>query len=454
MFTKGWTVGWAALVLVACDGGSGTSDTGAVTDTGTSTGTGACTGTGTGTLDLTLGDAGAGPWAQAPEAVVYGPDGAEVARVPAGGSDTLEGLPGGTYLVEVHRGEGAADGALAGALATATLPLARVCVGDDATSTFASDFTAGAGKLWVTSGERIAAFGSAAIDAGGDQAPEVALDVSLVNDFRGLGFDPMGHLWAAASPTYGSRLLWWEGASGVGASDADGEVASLVFDDFAEIADLAFDRQGTLWAALRQPSGTFRGVVGYRRATLADAMLDGTVVEPDVMRSVDGLEGRVDLELGPDGALWITDYDGDRLLRIDDPYDGGTGVDASFAVAAPTPISGGVPVPLEGPENLAFYANGDAVALFWVSGALVRLPAADLGRSGAVDLVVEADDIYVDQLPTGLVVDGRDRAWLGNYAGDGTGQILGWREGEPTHVQLFSDAIPDPADLVLDPRPR
>jgi len=71
-----------------------------------------------------------------------------------------------------------------------------------------------------------------------------------------------------------------------------------------------------------------------------------------------------------------------------------------------------------------------------------------------VELRATIDTFWVDQLPSGLVIDGGDRLIMGNYAGEGVGQLLSWSPGTMPTALVASTDIVDPTDLVLDPRPR
>lgn len=414
---------------------------------------GACTGAGTGTLSLTV-DVGATTGARPdrmPAAVVFDAEGAEVGR--AASTTAFDGLPGGMYTIEAWRGEGDPAGKLTGwATGVAGQPVTEVCVGDDVATEVSLAWAAltSAEHLWVTSGEAIAAFGADQIDAGGDQQADILLQASLINDFRGLAFDRMGTLWAATAATYGTRLVWWtpDRLVGRGAAEPSGELTSALF-GYTSIGDLAFTDDGTLWVELT--SGPWHGLYGFSRATLDRAVLDGGAdVEPDFQRAIDPVAGDADLEIAPDGAMWVADFWGDALYRIDDPMDGGSGVDASVDVYAPEGTA-----PLSGAQNVAFDSDGNAVVFFWTGTEIAWLPAADIAGDGELVLTEAPGSGTVTDLGNGLVVDGADRSWLGNYTGTEAGQILGWTPGAAELVaQLQSADITDPADLVLDPRPR
>jgi hypothetical protein len=413
---------------------------------------GTCAPGGEGTLELVLDGLPSATWRQEPTVVLFA-EGEEVAR--ASGSTSLA-LPSGSYTVEVWRGETEPDGVV-GDLWVADLPITEACVTDGETGQLTVSFSSQSGHLWVSSAESLGGFTAEQVEEGGTQTADVRLDVPYVNDFRGFAFDRMGHLWAAASPTYGTRLLLFapDQLSGAGEAEASIEITSPLFGEFASISDVIFDPHGHLWMKLSSGDQTWHGLLGFSRATLAEALLGGEDVElePDWVRPVDGLTGGVDLELGPDGAMWLSFFDGDQYLRIDDPTDGETGTDAQLTVLVQTPTMG-EPLALRGPDNLAFDDDGDAIALFWVSNALVEVPASAFTGEGAHEELLTADDLFVDQLPSGLVIDGAGRVWLGNYAGNGTGQILTWEPGGQTETWLVSEELTSPTDLVLDPKPR
>ncbi len=440
-----------ALFALACSGGSGVADS---ADTGDS----ACTPDGTGTLQLDL-SAPALPdpisLLQKNEAVVYGPDGVEVGR--SDESITLTDLPGGQYTVVILRAEEDGAGLTGAAWGAPSQTVYEVCVGNDTVTTVAAawELHPGAGRLWASSGESLVAFQADQVAAGGEQAADIRMDVAYINDFRGFAFDRMGNLWAAASPTYGSRLLWFspDQQTGVGEVEPAGELSAPIFDDFAPISDLVFDDTGALWVAVRKTDGSFSGLAGWEHGAVEHAIATGgaLVVEPDQMRPVDGLMGKVDLEVDSRGSIWITDYDADRLVRIDDPRDGATAPDLSLRVSR----AGETPIACTAPENVSFRDDGAMDVLFWSSGEMARIPAADLRGSGDVDLMIAGTDVLdVLDLPRGMVVDGAGNTILGNYSGSGAGELLQWTPGSTPRPVLSSLDMVDPADLVLNPAAR
>jgi hypothetical protein len=388
--------------------------------------------------------------------VVWNADGEEVGR---GETDfTLDALAPGSYTVAIERGEltadgtmaGEAHGSLAGTVFAVELAACETTPFDAVLSPLPS-----AGRLWVSSGESLNAFTAEQLAAGGDAEADARLEVALVNDFRGFAFDRLGNVWAAASPTYGARLLWFapEQLVGRGHAEPRGELTATVFEGFAAISDVVVLADGSLWVAVRASDNSFNGFAIWDRAQLDRAVLAAAPVElePTTTIAVPELGTRVDLELAPDGALWIADYDNDRLLRVDEPATWtGPSVDASFAVVLDQEGS----APQRGAENIGFDSEGNATAIFWTTGAVIPLAAEELAAAGDVELRVTVDNFWVDQLPTGLVVDGGDRLVMGNYASGGVGQLLGWSPGTMPEALLASTDIPDPADLVLDPRPR
>jgi hypothetical protein len=432
-----------------------------MTDAGTSDASDACdTSSEAGlevTLDLSaLGTTAAGTTLHPATAIVLDDTGAEVGRGEA--SFVLPDLPAGTYSVVFERVELAPSGTMAGAaygLLDGTVRRAQVVACERTRVEGRYQPLPSAGRLWVSSGEALAGFTEAELAGGTDVEADALLSVRLVNDFRGFAFDRLGNLWAGVAPTYGSRLMWFapEQLTGRSQIEPKGEIHARVFDDFAPISDVIFDADGSLRVAVRRADNSFAGFAIWTRAQLVDALERGGVVEmePSEVVALEGFGGRVDLEVSPSGALWVAAYDDDTLLRIDDPLTwAGPAPDASFTVVSSAPGA----AQQTGPENIAFTDDGDAVAVFWGSGAVMELSAADLARSGAVELSVMLDPFFVDQLPQGLVIDGTGRVLIGNYAGNGTGNVLGWTPGTMPEALASSPDVVDPTDLLLDPRPR
>jgi hypothetical protein len=407
-------------------------------------------------LDLSaLTPAPAGAMVQAPAVIVLDAEGVEVGR--GSSTLTLAELSEGRYTLVFERAEFAPAGTMTGqafGVLDGTVRQVDVARCERTRVDAVFSLLPSSGLLWVSSGESLGGFTEAQLAATGETAPATLISTRLVNDFRGYAFDGLGDLWAAASPTYGSRLLWFapEQLGDSGEIDPRGELHASVFADFAPISDLIFAADGSLWVALRSQDSSFTGFAVWTRAQLVALMAQGGVVElePARMLPLEGYGDRVDLELSPSGALWVTANALDTLLRIDDPLTWtGPAPDASFTV-----VSDDTGNPAQrGPENIAFASNGDAVAIFWTTGAVFEVSAAELAGAGG-QLTIPTNDFFVDQLPQGLVIDGNDRVLMGNYAGGGVGNILGWTDGTMPEPLISSTGVPDPTDLLLDPRPR
>jgi hypothetical protein len=456
----------ALFLLAACSGEGGEEvgprdDAGELpeTDGGTSDAAIACDPTDETGLEVAfdlsaLTPAPAGAMVHEPAVVVLDAEGTEVGR----GSDTLllADLPVGRYTLVFERAEFAPSDSMTGqAFGVLDGTVRQVDVAECERTRVSATFSLlpSSGRLWVSSGESLGAFTEAQLAATGDVSADKLVNTPLVNDFRGFAFDRLGDLWAATSPTYGSRLLWFspEQLGSSGEMLPRGELHAEVFANFAPVSDLVFASDGSLWVAMRSQDSSFTGFAVWTRAQLIDVMVQGGVVElePARMLPLEGYGERVDLELSPSGALWVAAYAQDTLLRIDDLLTWtGPAPDASFTV-----VSDPGAVAQRGPENIAFAGNGDAVAIFWTTGAVMTITAAQLAGPGG-ELALATNDFFVDQLPQGLVIDGTDRVLLGNYGGEGIGNILGWTAGTMPEALISTTDVTDPTDLLLDPRPR
>ncbi|MFP4376189.1 MAG: hypothetical protein ACLFP4_04030 [Spirochaetales bacterium] len=430
-----------SVVLAGCEGA------GASGSNADGNGSESCSSGGVGSLALsmTVPTVSYIPAAQ-PQVVLYGPSGSATSFDASGTFD----LPGGSYIVEVHRGV-TSDSLIGMADGVNENTVQSLCITDGEETSLAVTFEAQAGaqRLWVTDEDRLLGFSRAQVNAGGSALP-IVLDGSLINDFRGFDFDALGNLWAATGPTYGTRLLWLEpGKLGLsGALVPNGSITNSYFGaQYAPVSDVFYAADGTLWLAVHRVDDSFNGLIGYSRATLAEFLLEGGDVarEPDFVHALPGTTGPVALSYGPSSRVYVADFEDDAIHRINSLSGNGSGVDASFTVR----ITGVVVSNARGPRDLIGTSTNLAI-LFTTTNQLVVLNSADIANTASAQIDVTSPTTFgVLQLPSGLVLT--DRYWVGNQAASSPGELLRFNAGGTTSAFLTSSELSDPVDLRLNP---
>jgi hypothetical protein len=418
------------MVLAGCDGGGG----------GAGGGNG-CDATSPGSLAISLPDLGLDAPATA---VVLDPTGAEVGRYTE--SATLPDLPPGAYVVVTERGLRSDPGARTDrAFGAPSATMQRVCVGG-ATATVDLDVEEqpSSGHLWVAAGEQLVGVRAADLDPASSSAtPDAARSVGLTNNFSAVRFDRSGDLWVATAPTYGVRLMMFRPDQLAG----DGEMepaltisAPELTDDYAAIADLWFSDDGDLWA-LEAGSGTnASGFLGWSRADLVDAVIDGgeIALPPTWNHPIPGLLSASDV-VQAGGALYVTVVDRDAIDRFDP-------ADLSAPVGSVTVESDGTP--LRGPTDLTVV--GDVLwADFWTDGTIAGVP---VGADGAVEGDLATIDWPFLPVGYGLDADLGGGLWWANS--EGAGVVLrarGPAGDDLGQISLGVDAYPD--EIRFDPSP-
>lgn len=382
-----------------------------------------------------------------PSVRAYGPDGDLAWTFRS--TETTE-LPSGTYTLEMRRGITGPDPIVGRAYGVAEETVRTVCVpdGGEATLSVTMSEQPGSNRLWVTDRDTLVGISASDLASGGTATPRV-LDGSLINSFNGFDFDRMGNLWAVTAPTFDTRILWLEPAAlGVsGVLSPGGSITSSYFEpEYAPVSDLFIGRDDTLWLAVRRVDDTFNGLIGYSRATLAEALLSGgdLVREPDYVHELPGVTGPVAGAHGPSSALFLADFEGDAIHRIDVLDGDGSGVDATFTVR----VLGSVTRAARGPRDIVGRNNGLGV-LFETTGELVSLNGALVGTTPSAQIDVgSTTEFGTGQLPRGL--EQSDGYWAGDRSSSAPG-ILRFDVGMPTSLALTSAAIDNPADLRFNP---
>ena len=403
-----------------------------------------CSEGGAGDLHLTL-SLPDEDWETPPALAVYSSVGERVATVTE--ADRTLSLDSGVYTLVALRGTTAPEGVRTGeAFGLLHDTVQTVCLSDGETVEWGATWEEqpSSGKLWVTSGETAYAFEAAEL-ADGRVTPAWSITVPSSNDLRGFAIDPMGDLWIATSPTYGARLVVYP-PDGLDPVELSGD--SLPAD--LQLQDLEFAPDGSLWALV---SGSATGEVGLRAWSPAQAaafLAKGALpLAPARTVTVDGMIAPEDCAFDPDGTLWIADFGGNQVLRVDLSTEDSvlTPVDAFTAGWK----DGTGDHSLDGPTALGVDDEGRLWVNYWTSLTVARF---DGTSSSAVarspDLRVGSD---VLDLPAGLALDHAGGAWFGDETQDGVGHLLAVDQGSgDASVDATSDEALVPTDLVFDPR--
>jgi hypothetical protein len=440
-------IGIIAAMLAGCADGGGKTDTGADTglpDSGSGEGPD-CDGSAPGSLEIVV----TGPGLDVPaDVVVLDASGAEIGRVDA--STTLEDLPPGFYTVVFERGIRAAPGARTdeahGALHDTVVP---VCVGrEPATVTYDVVPQPSSGHLWVSAGEHLAGYAADGLADGAELVADAQLDVRLTNDFRGIAFDPSGNLWAATSPTYGTKLRMFrpDQLTGTGEQAAALEITAPVLgEDFASIADLWVSDAGTVWVLVGFSNTYASGLYGWSRADLVGAMATGGSVDlaPTWLHTMPELLHASDL-LVVDDAVFVSVFDANRVYRyaVAD-LEGAALPSAQAEISFQDPLG----TELRGPTEMA-YVDGRIWLTLWTSASIVPFsPTADGAQ------VPGTLGIGVTDLPSGMDADATGTVWWGNLAVSGDSEVHALDGATGADLGLVGlTGLEAPVDLLFDPR--
>ena len=241
----------------------------------------------------------------------------------------------------------------------------------------------------------------------------------------GLTFDAAGNLWVIGATVDDPPLARYP----VAALDQSGDKAPDVIIDPAAFAPvrgnlsaLAFDREGNLWVAVREPGKVVK---------LAAAAL-GASAELAAVAERTGIDGASGLAFDAAGNLWVASSGPAQVIRVDASHLGASGPAGDLSITARSPAPSMTTLP--SPSGLAFDGSG----ALWVNydGTLAKLSLADLAGQGTVT-VTPAVQIPLDVVarPVGLAFDEAGGLWFAS--GPGTLARL-----EPGQLRTSSAAMP------------
>jgi sugar lactone lactonase YvrE len=389
--------------------------------------------------------------AGAPVAVVLqGSDGHDQ---PVEGPGAVE-MPAGPVTVTTSRTRG--PGTIVGTVYVATVDVAELCVevGGEAPLHVTVAADPASHRLWVAdaTGGQIVGIGGDDLGESGAPTPGAVLTGSFTSPGH-MAFGPDGNLWVLDDShveVYANQDLATGGAVTPaivlsGPSIADGSVPG--------VADLAFDRDDSLWLVHQAGNRVMRFDAGDIAATGEPT--------PGLTVSGESLAGPQAMALDQQGNLWVS---GDSMAIVE--YEAarlGTDVTgpADVEVHGQTPEP--VVVPLGGAAALAFDGAGNLWAAHFGANVVARYTQRELEDAadpeaeepGVVTPVVQVH-VPVDILLDDIAIDEEDGLWLTGAAGrvDRLSPDQLRRAGDATPQTLLTPAgLVYAAGLALYPGP-
>lgn len=350
--------------------------------------------------------------AGAPVAVVlHGADGNEQL---VEGPGAIE-MPAGPVTVTSSRTR--TPGAIVGTVYVATVDVAELCVEVGAEAplhvTVAAD--PASHRLWVAdaTGGQIVGIGGDDLGASGAPTPGATLTGSFTSP-GAVAFGPDGNLWVlddSQVEVYANQDLGTGGAVTPaivlsGSSISDGSVPG--------VADLAFDRNDSLWLVHQAGNRVMR-------FDAADIAATGEPT-PGVTVSGESLAGPQTLAIDLQGNLWVS---GDSMAIV--KYDAarlGTDVTGAADVSVWGQTPEPVVTPLGGAAALAFDGAGNLWAAHFGANVVARYTPRELDDAadpeaeepGVITPVVQVT-VPVDILLDDIAIDEEDGVWLTGAAG-------------------------------------
>jgi sugar lactone lactonase YvrE len=284
-------------------------------------------------------------------------------------------------------------------------------------------------KLWVVSGadDELAAFSSERLGESDPGDATVRVNGPGSND---LAFDRDGNLWAFGPTTEDAPLARFAAADLGNSGDKEPD-REIVVNDIACIPALramAFDPDGNLWLS----------VCGGEVVRLTPDMLESDEATPDVV--ISGLGDNSDLAFDSDGNLWVANdgtvvrFDANRLdeSTSDEP-------DATISVRNSADDAG------VGATFLTFDGDGDLWVTDFGGNTLAELSAADLSDDGEATVVSNVSLVLsVTALLNRPAFDDAGALWISYEVGT-------LAKLDPGTLEVSTDAgDPTPPDLVLE----
>jgi streptogramin lyase len=350
------------------------------------------------------------------DATLDGPDGSEAVT----GETTLADLLGGTYSVSAERVTD--DDPIVRTVYDPSVDIESFCLKDAGEQTVRITYTAipTSNKLWTTNANgdhEVAAFASALLGESGDPAASVTLDGPAGKD---VAFDRDGNLWAMG-PTVADPHLVRFAASSLGTSGEKEPERSIVITDIPcspELRAMAFDADGNLWVSTCGDQ--------IVRLTPANLAADGDV-SPVVV--LGGVTDNANLAFDSAGNLWVVS--GNTIARYDaSRLDASDGEPADLLLTVTNPDDTNELVP----QDLAFDAAGNLWATDFGGNLVFQIAEADLGGTGEATIAAAVRvTIGVTALIDRPVFDESGGLWIG-LGGGGFGRLTPAQLGVSTEA--------------------
>lgn len=365
----------------------------------------------------------------APVAVVlHGADGNDQLVDAAGGME----MPAGPVTVTTERAR--FPGTLVGTIYVSSVDATELCVEVGGETPLQVTVTAdpASHRLWVAdaNGGQILGIGGDDLEESG--SPTAGAIVTGLTSPGAMAFGPGGNLWVTDDnrvEVYANADL----ATGGAAAPAITLSGSAIDDGSSPgVADLAFDRNDSLWVVHQAGNRVMR----------FDATSLAATGEPSAAVTVSGpsLSGPQTLALDVQGNLWVSGesmsvvrYDSTRLGT-----DVADAADVSFDGQTPEPVVG----PLGGASALAFDGAGNLWAAHFAANVVARYTPREIDEAsdpesedfGVITPVVQVR-VPVDILLEDVAFDEEDGLWITGAAG----QV---DRLSPDQLRVAADATP------------
>lgn len=316
-------------------------------------------------------------------------------------------LPTGPATVTTERTR--SSGPIVGTVYVGTPDVTELCVVEGETVNVHVTVLAdpASNKLWIAdgTGSQLLSIAAADLGATGAPTPAAALTGGFTNPGH-LAFGPDGTLWVTDESHvegYANADLATGGAV-TPAITLTGDVSGF---GIPAAVDIAFDRNGALWVA---------NLAGERVMRFDAASLAATG-EPTASITVSGpsVVGPQAIALDSLGNLWVSGTSSGNIVMFEASRLGAdvtTEADVEIIGSTPEPVVG----PLGGATALAFDAAGNLWAAHYGANVVARYTTRELTEGGEVTPVIQIR-VPVDMLLDDIAIDEEDGLWMTGAAG-------------------------------------